>query len=134
MGKLWTSKENAVIRTHYASKTARGCAELLPGRTVYAIRLQAAKLGVLGTGGGVWKYAHLWPLVEAMYLERVSVQRISQETGIAAPLVTNHITRHGLTDLREMAMVDRIAELKAEHVKEAGMTTRAVLPDYRRGR
>jgi hypothetical protein len=64
------------------------------------------------------KYAHLWPLVEAMYLERIPVRRISQETGIPPNLISNRVCMQGVTDECELATTDRIAELKREFLEE----------------
>ncbi len=42
----WKPEEEEILRKHYASKGPRGCAELLPGRTVRAVQAWAQRVGV----------------------------------------------------------------------------------------
>lgn len=42
----WTEEEDAVLFAHYARLGAKGCASMLPGRTLKAIHRRAYLLGV----------------------------------------------------------------------------------------
>ncbi len=44
--RLWTEKENAIIRTHYPPRGAPACRHYLPGRGLKAIYEQARRLGL----------------------------------------------------------------------------------------
>lgn len=50
----WTEEEDAVLFAHYARLGAKGCAPMLPGRTLKAIHRRA-----YGLGFGFDEYVHL---------------------------------------------------------------------------
>ncbi len=55
--RRWTAAEDAVVRENYAAIGAVGCAGMLPGHTVPAIRAHARRMGVAcenATSGPAW--------------------------------------------------------------------------------
>ncbi len=113
-GYAWTATEDAVLRENYAKVGAAGCADLLPNRTADAIVWRVCKLRIRGRAPGGAKHGHLWPLAETLYLAGIRSELIAAETGIPFNTLSNYITTNGLREVREIAMVDRIAEIRAE--------------------
>lgn len=120
MSKGWTKDENNLLRENYARLGSEGCALLLSGRTRFAVQQQVQKLKIPGKRGVRSEYEHLWPFVEALYMAGAGPVLISRETGIAAQQVRGYIKRAGLTELRELAVTERVEKVRAEYQNAPG--------------
>lgn len=49
--RFWTAREESLLRAHYPTQGALGCAELLPGRGPYAIHEHARAMGLRAPAG-----------------------------------------------------------------------------------